>query len=405
MCDLANVETQFREYIEGLTTQPVDLLLWKTENLFINTDRIRPEVNMEHPFWARFPSAFWAMRIIIDSFLDVYATLGHYKEFQIAAMERAQARLNLRLCSLMRGVQIDLITALSAERYESEEANSLNLLLLPPGIPLDSAKLKQNVAFFEANKRLKFAHPNIHALRKQLNMTRDGCLVMGCDERGEIRSLGVGHKELLEWYPHLAFQGHMTWSYCVPPQHNLNKETFELFKDNGCRLRYIRGRLMLPILNLSEAEKAVIQEATRDKCPAAVLDRVLMLAKAQKKGTIIVITDTEVAKAEAERLCAKHQGILLERCHSILDEKWVPVLQQLTSIDGAILLSYSGECYACGIILDGEAVATGDMARGARYNSALNYATIGANKWFPRYPMAVIVASEDGMLNILSNKK
>ena len=162
---------------------------------------------------------------------------------------------------------------------------------------------------------------------------------------------------------------------------------------------------MLPILNLSEAEKAVIQEATRDKCPAAVLDRVLMLAKAQKKGTIIVITDTEVAKAEAERLCAKHQGILLERCHSILDEKWVPVLQQLTSIDGAILLSYSGECYACGIILDGEAVATGDMARGARYNSALNYATIGANKWFPRYPMAVIVASEDGMLNILSNKK
>ena len=54
------------------------------------------------------------------------------------------------------------------------------------------------------------------------------------------------------------------------------------------------------------------------------------------------------------------------------------------------------------MILDGKAEGKGDMARGARYNSALNY-TRSHSDSFPEHPMVVIVASEDGMLNILAN--
>lgn len=396
--NVANIEKEFREYIEKLTTQPVELLLWDTDKLFAAGKGERPEVDMDHRFWARFPTAFWAMRIIIESFLDAYAKLDFYADFQIAANERVQQRLSKQLIALMPGVQSDVITALSAERYESEEAAALNLLLLPPGVPQDLGELQQNVAFFQTDQRLELVHRNVHALRKQLNMARDGCLVMGYDSSGLVRSLGVGRGALLKRYPHLAFRGHMTWSYCVPPKHRAG--------DNGCRLRYCGGRLMLPLLDLSQAENARMIQATGGSCPENVIGQVLALAKGQKKGTIIVLTHERLAKYEAERLCGDHhQGILLEEPRSLLKRKckWQRVIQQLTAIDGALLVDFKGDCLACGVILDGEAVGKGDMARGARYNSALNYARI-CRKFLPDHPMAIVVASEDGMLNILSNR-
>lgn len=48
--NVANIEKEFREYIEKLTTQPVELLLWDTDKLFAAGKGERPEVDMDHRF-------------------------------------------------------------------------------------------------------------------------------------------------------------------------------------------------------------------------------------------------------------------------------------------------------------------------------------------------------------------
>ena len=161
---------------------------------------------------------------------------------------------------------------------------------------------------------------------------------------------------------------------------------------------------MLPVLDLSKAETAAIRSITNDRCSEDVILQVLKLAKQQSKGTSIVLTDTSHAERETRRLCKRHaRGLSLEKGCSVLNPDWTSVLQQLTSIDGALLVDMEGKCWACGIILDGKAKGRGDMGRGARYNSALNYVR-NFVKLHPDHPIVVIVASEDGMINILSNQ-
>ncbi len=87
-------------------------------------------------------------------------------------------------------------------------------------------------------------------------------------------------------------------------------------------------------------------------------------AEQERHGTILVISAD--AEAEAQRL--RNQATPVEPC--LLTPA---LLKHLTPIDGAVLLSSKGVCYAVGVILDGMATDDGDPGRGARYNSALRY--------------------------------
>lgn len=66
-------------------------------------------------------------------------------------------------------------------------------------------------------------------------------------------------------------------------------------------------------------------------------------------------------------------------------------------MDGAILMSPRRVCSAIGVILDGVLSENGDSSRGARFNSALKYYDTQKE----RYKMIIIVASEDGAVDIL----
>ena len=66
------------------------------------------------------------------------------------------------------------------------------------------------------------------------------------------------------------------------------------------------------------------------------------------------------------------------------------LLAQLTTIDGAVILSPDGKCYAIGGILDGLASVEGDPSRGARYNSAIRYVKSS------KASCLAVVVSEDG---------
>jgi|GEM_PF-5890896 len=66
-------------------------------------------------------------------------------------------------------------------------------------------------------------------------------------------------------------------------------------------------------------------------------------------------------------------------------------------IDGAILMSPKRICSAIGVILDGVLSENGDSSRGSRYNSALKYYDTQKEQ----YKMIIIVASEDGAVDVL----
>lgn len=122
----------------------------------------------------------------------------------------------------------------------------------------------------------------------------------------------------------------------------------------------------------------------------------------QNHGTMIVITDPDLAKDEVQRL--SNQCITIDS-FDLLDDDISDykstLINQLTKIDGAIYIDIEGRCHSLGVILDGEASEDGDSSRGARYNSALRY----RNREIMRDKCVIVVISEDGMINVIGKKK
>lgn len=113
-----------------------------------------------------------------------------------------------------------------------------------------------------------------------------------------------------------------------------------------------------------------------------------MAAADAEHGTMLVVT--AAAAEEAERLQAQGMPIRPVLLQS-------STLAQLTSIDGAVVLSPDGTCHAMGVILDGAASGVGDRSRGARFNSAVRYLGSASG------PTVIVLISEDGMIDLLPN--
>lgn len=115
-------------------------------------------------------------------------------------------------------------------------------------------------------------------------------------------------------------------------------------------------------------------------------------ATKQKHGTMLVVSDN--AKDEAIRLG--------KQCFPLKPLKLTEgIIQQITSIDGAVLLDRNAICHAIGVILDGLATEKGDSSRGARYNSAIRYYEHASSK----SSLILIIISEDGMINLIPDLK
>lgn len=111
-------------------------------------------------------------------------------------------------------------------------------------------------------------------------------------------------------------------------------------------------------------------------------------ATKQKHGTMLVITDK--AKEESERLGKQCFPLTPLRLNT-------SIVQQITSIDGSVLIDRYATCYAVGVILDGNATDKGDASRGARYNSAIRYyEQQGKNN-----STVLVIISEDGMIDLI----
>ena len=114
----------------------------------------------------------------------------------------------------------------------------------------------------------------------------------------------------------------------------------------------------------------------------------VLKATEQKHGTMVVVSTG--AKEEANRL-AKQCTLIAP---ALLTSE---IMQQITGIDGAVLLGPDCICYAIGVILDGLASDKGTPSRGARYNSAIRYVESS------KHPCLAIVISEDGTIDLIPN--
>lgn len=108
-------------------------------------------------------------------------------------------------------------------------------------------------------------------------------------------------------------------------------------------------------------------------------------AAQQKVGSMIVVADD--AESEAERLAS--QGTSIEPVEMSVD-----LLQQVSAIDGSILLDPHGRCHAIGVILDGVANDQCTPSRGSRYNSAVRYVRSSAVR------RLAIVVSDDRTVDV-----
>lgn len=425
MPESERVVHDFCECLKHFISQPLDLLFTYEALECVFTIKDSTWVVDCGAIQQMYPEIFWGFRNLAEVFARRYFENG--LNIQLVVDDtRIQISREFRL--LTSGMNMDLITSISAERYESSEAKEMNMLVIPYPIAPESFESCTDAVLFTKDQRIALHDSNVHALRKQLNMAKDGCLLVGCSEVGRHFSFGIGGKSLLAKYPHIAFRKHVEWEFYVPPipestqeknaeqsepsGERADSEKEKKPRDTGCRLRYKGGQMWLPLLDTTEAETKKIEDIfCREDC-RDVIKKVLSLAREAEKGTTIVLTTRKFARAEYRRLNIQYnRGFGLHHPYNIQDEKFFKeILPRLMAIDGAMLIDIEGMCWACGTILDGEAHTRGNMARGARYNSVPVYIqslwersySERRKKRMHQIPIAVIVASEDGMLDILS---
>jgi len=121
-------------------------------------------------------------------------------------------------------------------------------------------------------------------------------------------------------------------------------------------------------------------------CDIDALWTLILSAAEAEHGTMLVVSAD--AAGESQRL--RSQSLPIAATPLTPD-----VLENVTRIDGAVLVDPAGLCHGLGVILDGPATESGDRSRGARFNSAVKYLASA------RSETVIVIVSEDGMINIL----
>ena len=128
-----------------------------------------------------------------------------------------------------------------------------------------------------------------------------------------------------------------------------------------------------------------------------MIERIIVWsASNQTHGTTIVFTTK--AETESQRLSEYNRCERIEPVELLGNDSFI---LSLTAMEGALIADFDGKCYGIGAILDGEAVKPGNLGRGARYNSALNYVAWQRMK-NPDDLFCVIIISKDGIINVVS---
>lgn len=136
----------------------------------------------DHPLLSgQYPQTVWSVEILADEFLRYYF---QYQTFSEEVCREIRKNMAIRLAEYFEvalpGIDLDVITAIGGERYESAAGTGLSMTMIPPPLTPDHLKKlgMKGTAIFEPNAWLRLSFENIHSLRKQLNMAKDASLAV-----------------------------------------------------------------------------------------------------------------------------------------------------------------------------------------------------------------------------------
>jgi len=263
----------------------------------------------------------------------------------------------------------NILGELSTQTYEKNITEGLIYFTSSP----DNADFQFEFNNYEDYGR--FDLKNIKLLRKLLELTNTKNEIGIISDTNYI--YGIGSIKPDRDYYCITFDGDRKWS------------VFE--KDN--ELISIRNNSLI-FINSIISKKAFSLYATKifpekkDSDDIGAMYNIMKSLIKQKKGTILVI------KKNAEEFIKKYQDLCIVITPVKLDEKNV---ENLSSIDGAIIMDENCICYGFGAVLDGLDTGTGNRARGSRYNSSERFYNLYKNE--NNTDLMVFILSDDGNFN------
>lgn len=270
------------------------------------------------------------------------------------------------------GVTINSLGILCAMTYEGKALQ---------GEILFGASINGMEAIF-LNKAIEFHTENLRQICKLMQICKSGYAlwfsVGGNVDNGKITAL------LDRDISHGGVDGRICF---------LNGKGWCLYGKEDALLEYRNGSFFLPEDGTAEGG---MKSRLEQYFGASEIwgDLISMVMKLNHGAMIIVATE---AREEAKRLTDKERGYKV-KCKFNKE-----LFAGFTCVDGALIINPGGICEAFGVIVDGEAVALGNVERGSRYNSAKNYIF-----WKKREvkekgseeKYAVVVRSDDGNIDL-----
>lgn len=344
--------------------------------------------------------------------------------FMQSIFSRISALLYTRLEELS-GIDSSFIIALSAECYERASANNNFLAIVPSEVSISQIP---NCIAFDKDSRIRLQRENLHAVRKQLQLAKEGALAVSrvSGSNSMFETVGLLPADIALQYPRFGFSSHMDWSFCIPdpPLQTGSPETTKEEKGkvdlfSGTRLRHLHGIPMIPPVPLKDEILEISKQVFNSDSKASAITSIIQGTTSCKKGAILFFAESEIIQSEANWLVKQSKrGILLDSPVPLASGN-SQLLERLCNVDGALLLDSDGCCHAFGVILDGEidrktrstsastppnSHCKGDPARGSRFNSSLLYSVslVSRNdKKYQNLPFLCAVRSEDGMLDLI----
>lgn len=255
---------------------------------------------------------------------------------------------------------------ISALMYEGDEGVGTMLVAEPDDSGIEVAvKLKRKVRLSD----YRHARKMLEMATNRVSLLCDGGYIYGL---GSVRDDSPRAHHVLR----VDFIKHYDWELSLDGKSimrvHYRRPTLSAKPINEQRFRGVVRKIFLD-MSLEEEERLwdIALETTQ-----------------QHRGTLLIVSDG--AKEEAERL--ENQGIQVQPF--LLRPE---IVHTITAIDGAVLLSPTGMCYAIGVILDGLATDRETPTRGARYNSAIRYIETMKHNW----ASLAVVVSKDGMIDLV----
>lgn len=270
------------------------------------------------------------------------------------------------------GIDINLITTLSCETYEGID-NVCGIYI--PRKYVGRGK-RSNELTIKLNKKLDFNFHEIRRIRKYMEISK-GELNIVLDSNKRV--IGYTNKKAKKYEGEIEIDGKLNWTFYLG------------------HLRLIYNAGVYRIISNMEVELRIDFDYIPFALPKRQTERIFNIiceSKKQTHGTTIVFGETEQIKKETMRLAYYNRCIQISPINLV---KNMGILLNLTSIDGAVLVDFNGQCYAIGVIFDGDMATKGNMERGARYNSTVNYIERQKQKG---YDFLAVVVSEDKTIDI-----